>query len=178
MSGSPVVTFFFPSLQGARGLASGAELAWEGGEGGFIPKAPWGQGTSGKTECCTAGKGVAVDKEQGQPGFVGGQRPGQPHSLGSGPSCDLTQGQAVSGNAGLLAPSPKNLLPHSADSTLGSSREPGETLQVNPVLGWVQLAPPRWTGKKPGPWVRAPALAFTTPGKVTGPLGSSTPLCL
>lgn len=74
--------------------------------------------------------------------------------------------------------SQKNLLPHPANSTLGSSRETGKTLQSNPIPAWVQLAPPRWAQKKLGHWIWVPALASTNPGEVTGPLGISIPSAL
>lgn len=68
------------------------------------------------------------------------------------------------GKAGLLATPRENLLPYLADSKLGGSREPDKTDPANPVLGWVQLASPSWTGKKRGHRVPVPALVFTNAG--------------
>lgn len=75
----------------------------------------------------------------------------------------------MSRKAGLLATPRENLLPYLADSKLGGSREPGKTDPANPVLGWVQLASPTWTEKKPEHRVQAPALVFT----IAGTLGKS-----
>lgn len=89
----------------------------------------------------------------GQPGPMGGRRPGRPPGY-----CPEA---LKASRAGLLATPQKSLLSDVADSALGSSRGPDKNGLAAPVLGWLPLVPLSQPGKRPERWVPVPALVFT-----------------
>ena len=142
--------------------------------GGLICRPHKARAPAGRDEYCTAGINVATEREQGQPGCMGDNGPASPIQL----SPAFLWQYLGAGSTGQGWPHERicfiiQQTPHW--EARGKQARPFSPILSLDGCSW---PPPRWTRKKLGHWIRVPALAFTNPGEVTGPLGISIPSAL